>query len=816
MHTNVCMTLARRATLLVFATTLGALAFTTTPALATGDANNASCPASTEASPGFHAYLPDCRAYEQVTPVFKDGSELGIEDLSKSGESAIVRTLGTFAGLENNTNLFGGTYELVRGASGWTVGSIAPPSSEFPVQELYAASTDLSKTLWLTRTPAESAAAENFYIREPDGAMVRVGPLLPPSVTAGPPAGPFGAFLYKTQTAYVDASDDLSHVFFKMERGKGFGISWPGDATNGLSSLYEYSGTGQTRPELVGVSDGSTTVPGDNEGRALPVAQLISTCGTWLGSLDGRDVYNAVSASGAIVLFTAVQKGVCDASEGPEVNELYARLDQTQTVPISEPTTGAHGACGACNDAEPQSAEFQGASQDGSKVFFLTNQELLPGAKGENLYEYDFDDPVTGRVRQVSVGASTGEPEVQGVVRVSEDGSNVYFVARGRLSEGPRGGTEHKGEEGPCLAELDGPEKAAEAEAATQEAKAELVTAGAKCRPKQKAENLYVYERDATYPAGHVSFIATLCSGEDVSGLAFDAECPGEQGDEADWSSSDQRLVQATPDGRFLVFSSAADLTTGDASMKPQIFEYDALTGELVRVSNERAGYSPAEPKLDANENQAVLEEGGYSVSTHPTQANAVDVSDNGAMVVFSSEGALTREAEEVAAAHRHSAYEYRSSVASGGAISAGNVYLVSGESTVAAREAVVTDGAGQNILFTTAAQLLPGDTDTQFDTYDARSDGGFLAPDPPAGCVAEACFSSLYAPPSVQAPGSESISATSPASSVTSLPPVVMTPKAMTVKCKRGFIKKKNKCAKDRSKKKTAKRDGNDRGAES
>jgi hypothetical protein len=812
------MTMSRLATLLVFATTLGALAFTTTPALATGDANTETCPASTEASPGFHAYLPDCRAYEQVTPVFKDGSEMELEGLSEDGSHVIGRVLGTFAGLENNTNLNGGTYELVRGPSGWTVQAISPPSSEFPVQEFYAASTDLTKTLWLTRTPSESVAAENFYIREPDGTMVKVGSLLPPSVTAGPPAGPFGSFLYKTQAEYVDASDNFSHVFFRIERGKEFGISWPGDATAGsaLSSLYEYSGTGQPLPELVGVSDGSTVVSGDNEGRPLPTGQLISTCGTWLGSDGSKDVYNAVSASGATVFFTAEGKSECGAAEGPPVNELYARLGQEQTVPISEPTTGAHGACGACNDTEPRSATFLGASEDGSKVFFLTTQELLPGAKGENLYEYDFDGPVTGRVRQVSVGAPSGEPEVQGVARVSEDGSHVYFVARGRLGEGPRGGTEQEGHEGPCLAELGGPEKAQEAIAATEESKAELVTTNAKCRPTPKAENLYVYERDATYPAGHVSFIATLCSGEGASGLTADGLCTSEQGDEADWSTSDQRLVQATPDGRFLVFSSVADLAEGDTSAEPQIFEYDALTGELVRVSNERAGYSPVEPKLDADNNQAVFGERGYSVKTVPTEANEVNVSNAGSTVVFSSQGALTPEAEKAAAAHVHNAYEYRSSVANGGSISAGDVYLISGESTEASREAVVTDGAGQNVFFAAATQLLPGDTDTQFDTYDARSDGGFLAPDPPAGCVAEACFSSLYAPPSVQAPGSESISATSPASSVTSLPPVVMTPKAMTVKCKRGFIKKKNKCAKDRSKKKTAKKNGNDRRAES
>ena len=73
-----------------------------------------------------------------------------------------------------------------------------------------------------------------------------------------------------------------------------------------MDSLYEYAGTGLTRPELVGV---------DNEGKQ------ISQCGTDLGW--GRDLggqgeserYNAVSAGGEKVFFTA-EPGGCTGLNG--------------------------------------------------------------------------------------------------------------------------------------------------------------------------------------------------------------------------------------------------------------------------------------------------------------------------------------------------------------------------------------------------------------------------------------------------------------------------------------------------------------------
>jgi hypothetical protein len=363
------------------------------------------------------------------------------------------------------------------------------------------------------------------------------------------------------------------------------------------------------------------------------------------------------------------------------VNELWARVGGYESAPISEPTPAQ---CSECDTAVKAPAVFQGASEDGSKVFFLTEQELFAGDRGMNLYEYDFDGKYGAKVVRVSQGSA--EPEVQGVARVSEDGSHVYFVAKGVLS-----GRNAEGGE-----------------------------------PVAGGENLYVFERDATYPAGHVAFIATLS-----------------EADAQDWSVNDERRMQATPDGRFLVFQSVADLTAGDTSSEPQVFEYDALEGRLVRVSAGQAGYAsgPANANAHASEilDQAYTGNGGFQPTAAASGLAVSAVGEGGQVVsrvVFQSVGALTPGAEGAAAAGASSVYEYRSV----GSIADGNVYLISQGTNKQNANINGIGASGADVFFSTADPLLAQDVDTNYDLYDARSGGGFSAPAASAGCEGEGC----------------------------------------------------------------------------
>lgn len=272
------------------------------PALAAGDANEGSCPASTESSPGFRTYLPDCRAYEMVTPPYKEGgviSGFGIS-VSTDGSRVMGVTTSAFAGTQDDQEL-DAYYEFEREASGWVTSPLSAPASLFPEGHPpnggLPLSSDLGASLWNVTTTPALGAEEDLYLKPtPDASLVSLGPEQPPPSTGGG---------FHVNLSFVGASADLTHTLFniaspsKRELETGQNRPWPGDTTiPGAPSLYEYVGTGNTEPVLVGVNNQEQLrgKPHINEG-----ATLISHCGTTLGGGQQgghNDMYNAVSRSG--------------------------------------------------------------------------------------------------------------------------------------------------------------------------------------------------------------------------------------------------------------------------------------------------------------------------------------------------------------------------------------------------------------------------------------------------------------------------------------------------------------------------------------
>ena len=397
--------------------------------------------------------LPDGRAYEMVTPVDKAGSVVGGETgtIAADGSSLDGDSAAAFAGLTDGelAPSAHAHYRFVRGESGWTT----IPLTCCALEGVSFAENDSV----FHPAPQEGAGVDDLYLGSAGGSMSDIG--LVWSRTLGP--NPIG-----TGYNVEGAASDVAHgVVFAISKQS---LLWPFDRTikaggsgEQVPSLYEYVGIGNTTPRLVGVTGG----PGSTT--------LVSQCGTSLGApsftIHEGSRYNAVAESGQSVFFTAdageehsppYTTSTCTnggaTGSAPPSNELYARLDGSQTVWVSEPQcTRPVPACHNVSteryttDAESNAAGiiFEGASADGSKVFFSTTQQLTNGDTDatRDLYECellgteghktcDLTDISAGGVGDATPGAGA---EVEGVSRISENGSHVYFVAKGVLTTSP-------------------------------------------------------------------------------------------------------------------------------------------------------------------------------------------------------------------------------------------------------------------------------------------------------------------------------------------------------------------------------------------
>lgn len=417
---------------------------------------------------GPSSRLPDCRAYEMVTPPYKEGYQVlvsttitnhGSSNFSPDGSGVEGESFGVFAGAEDDVFSIqgsqftqGASYVFTRGVSGWHTTAISLPAGQYGDPTSWALSSDLAKSLWVgipSQDEGEAQATrqpETLYVRTLNGPVIDVGPIVPP----GEASAHVSNFAFRF---WGVSSTDLSAVLFSLHE-----VHWPGDKTNlGGESLYEYVGTGNEAPLLVGVSG------------SVGSASLISKCGTLLSVKGEFEPFTAISEDGSTVFFTALACG-----PSPAVQELYARIDNSQpdahTVAISEPSEEDCAECDTANSIR-RPAVGVGASADGSKEFFMTSQPLLGADESSNIYEYDFNGEVGHRVVRVSGGDSTVTAPVAAVERVvsmSTDGSHVYFLASGLL-------TKNRNSVG-------------------QEA-------------VQGESNLYLYERDGQYPNGRIAFV---------------------------------------------------------------------------------------------------------------------------------------------------------------------------------------------------------------------------------------------------------------------------------------------------------------------
>jgi DNA-binding beta-propeller fold protein YncE len=678
---------------------------------------------------GLSAALPECRAYEMVTPVQKNGALIGaltfgpVPDVSAAGDGLILgadQCFGEVAACTAERVNSGTPYRFSRGEGGWGAAALSPSAEAFEVNTWWNYDADTRTSLF--SMPTERDGGDVFYAREPDGSFQAIGPLAPPRPDPG--------FRAVEAIISIAMTPDASHVVYTNDS------VWPFSSGEPSKSLYEYVGRNNTAPLLVAVSGGQ----GSHD--------LISACGSQLGELEVLG--SALSEDGRTVYFTSEHcpegTGANDSIPVP-VEELFARVDNesadAHTVAISQPLALPGGlpdagcTTTACREnieveANWRSAGFQRASGDGSKAFFLSPQQLTDdagqdpepsdhgnsagcssttGTNGCNLYLYDLDRPPGHNLLDVSSGALTpAGPQVQGVLATSPDGSHVYFVAKGVLTAQANPEGRH---------------------------------------PVEGADNLYVYERDGAQPDGRLSFISDLL-----------------EADHDSWQNADQ-IANVTPDGRYLVFTSHAaltpDVTRTDGAA--QVYRYDALSQALTRISVGERGFND-DGNGGAGDATIVPGLAGYrhaDVRSDPTmsdEGSRVSFMSSVALVPGALESVLIGQGPQEEPEYAQNVYEWHdgqvSLISDGRDTSSQPAELCASPSSVCL---IGADRSGQNVFFGTADPLVTGDTDTQEDFYDARVDGGFATAPQPAPCEGEGCKGPPNPAPTSSSPGSSTFS---------------------------------------------------------
>lgn len=449
---------------------------------------------------------------------------------------------------------------------------------------------------------------------------------------------------------------------------------------------------------------------------------------------------NAISSDGTKVFFESPPPH--DEVEGASAPHLYMRDLSTGTTTALD------------NPGSTGSARYEGASVDGSLVFFTSNEGLDGAPSSTELYEFNTTTAQIGLAPAMSSIPIGGGKGVRGETAISNDAATVYFVSLSAVA-------------------------------------ANTNSAGGKALAGEP--NLYAYGTRS----GLTTFIATL-AWPDVS--ACDSDCG--QGHLAGLVAQPDlaRSAYTTPDGSVLVFAASGDLTgqaggpvttltaevfssnhtftvastngfvagqtimigTGAHSeldtiqsvdspsqltvvehgpdlglaenhpagdpvtrLHSEVYRYDSSDSSLVCVSCVPDGVIPA-----GSATLGASESGG----SYAPDGRSAPISEDGSRVFFESPDQLAPEAPSAPGATispPKNVYEWENA----------HVYLISTASGAGA----VLNGAtpsGNDVFFTTRTQLVPGATASTREIYDARAGGGFpVSPNmPETRCAGEAC----------------------------------------------------------------------------
>jgi sugar lactone lactonase YvrE len=357
------------------------LAFATYPSV---PPPSGSCP-NEQFRTGFGERLPDCRAYEQATPVDKHGSNVqgkrNAEQVSSNGDRVTFYLTGGLP-TSGGSSTFS-AYVASRGPGGWSSDGLLPLLEPTRLVEVVGWSDDLAMTF----DQAQTDDGSDLYLRDGTGAY---------QVVAATPPG---------SGASLDGyAADTSHLVFDSS-----GALLPGAAA-GQSNLYDLNHGALTLPGRIPVAP-ATSCDDENAPACVPAPE-----GAFAGNSGGFEggsynAHNAISRDGSEVYFT-------DRAS----RQIYVREDGTRTTQVSSSQKTDGTGPGGTDPLGPKDALLREVAPDGAQAFLTSHEELTNDANTGL-------GPAIARANIDGSGVNhTFLPLPASAKGVAVDGSHIYWV----------------------------------------------------------------------------------------------------------------------------------------------------------------------------------------------------------------------------------------------------------------------------------------------------------------------------------------------------------------------------------------------------
>jgi Tol biopolymer transport system component len=510
-------------------------------------------------------HLPDCRAYEMVSPIDKNGTNIdGKGQTSEASPDGERVTYDADAGFgETNGSGIGGYTQYIasREAGGWVSHGMTPT----PPQEAFqfiagsvvirAYSEDLRYGIVEAYAlPGVSGAVpkgvNDYRLGTADGSLE--------AVTTPMTTVPVGATAMTTTLRGV-SSGDAGVATFESP------VNLLPQATGNSEKLYAWN-------------HGELTLAGILPDGSLPAAGSSAAHGTsFNGPLTDADT---LSRDGSRIVFLSPGAG--------GEPQLYLRRDGTSTawVDESEATVPV---------AEPKEVAFQGMTPDGHKILFTTSGKLLdsdPGGAGLGLYMYtDGLSPASESnltfIGRVEPHFETAETLKETVSAISQDGSRVYFYTESDPSFSEGGiylwdnGAIHfvAATKTTLLQSSEGAERFVEASADGRELAFDTPEQLTDAPVGPGLGAMYLYDEES----GTLRCVSCLSTGTPTtSGVEMIPRAT--KGFEEVGATGKPRFISS--DGRFVFFATAAPLVSRDVNGVTDVYEYDSDTGNVSLLSS--------------------------------------------------------------------------------------------------------------------------------------------------------------------------------------------------------------------------------------